>query len=72
MADKEYMDAYVEALKTYPEYEAALFEQKLFEKLFTKAVNDMQFQPASPKMEQDLRDMAWKMWNYGANYEYTE
>ena len=69
---KEYMDAYVETLKTYPEYEAALFEQKLFEKLFKRAVSDMQFRPASHRMLQDYTDLAWKMWNYGANYEYTE
>lgn len=67
---KEYTDAYVETLKTYPEYEEALFEQKLFEKLFKKAVSDMQFRPASPKMLQDYMELAWKMWNYGVNYEY--
>lgn len=69
---KEYLEAYVETLKTYPEYEAAVFEHKLFEKLFDRAVSDMQFRPASPKMRQDYMELAWKMWSYGAKYEYPE
>ena len=66
----EYMDVYVETLKTYPEYEEALFEQKLFEGLFNMAVNDMEFRPASDKMKEDLKDLAWKMWKYGEYYDY--
>lgn len=72
MINKEYMDAYVETLRSYPEYEAALFEQKLFENLFDKAVSDMQFRPVSPNMREDYMELAKKMWKYGANYEYTE
>lgn len=68
----EYLDAYAEALKDYPEYESSLFELALFNKLFNNAMMDMEFLPASDKMEQDLKSFAWKMWKYGAAYDFPE
>ena len=68
----DYYTAYGEVLKTYPEYEGEQFEKALFEKMFNKILPDHRILATSPKMEQELKDICWSMWQCGARFNFRD
>ena len=69
---KDYYDTIIEVVKTYPEYEGELFERAMFENIFNKMLPDHRILATSDKMEQELKDVCWSMWQCGAKFDYKD